>query len=216
MKILLFGAGGHIGSAIAAELLSRGHTVTGVTRSGGADGAADRAGYTSVAGDATSADTVAELSAQGYDLVASAVGPKIGVDDDHKIIVGATRALIEGLTRSGVRRIVVLGGAGSLETAPGVRVIDSPHFPQEWKQNALAQNEALGLYRQASHLDWTFISPAKLIEPGERTGTYRSGGDQLVVNAEGASRISIPDYAVAFADEVEQGNAVKSRINIAY
>ncbi|MEU3609697.1 NAD(P)H-binding protein [Streptomyces sp. NPDC035033] len=216
MNILLFGASGNIGSAIADELLSRGHTVTGVTRTGRIEGAADREGLTVVAGDATDAATVADLSARGFDAVASAVGPRVGKEDDRKIIVGTAKALIEGLNRSGVRRLVVLGGAGSLETSPGVRVIDSPHFPEMWKNNALAQIEALGLYRQADHLDWTFISPAKLIEAGERTGTYRKGGEQLVVDAEGNSRITYPDYAVAFVDELEQGNAVKSRINVAH
>ncbi|MFD9304226.1 NAD(P)-dependent oxidoreductase [Streptomyces sp. NPDC060048] len=215
MNILLFGASGHIGSAIAGELLSRGHSVTGVTRTGEIAGNSHD-GLNVVAGDATSADTVAELSARGYDAVASAVGPKLGVDDDHKIIVGAANALIEGLTRSGVRRVVVLGGAGSLEVAPGVKVIDNPNFPAVWKQNALAQSEALGLYRKADALDWTFISPAAQIEPGERTGSYRVGGDQLVVDAEGQSRISIADYAVAFADVLERGDAIQSRITVAY
>lgn len=215
MNILLFGASGHIGSAIAGELLSRGHSVTGVTRTGEIAGNTHE-GLKVIAGDATSADTVAELSSAGYDAVGSAVGPKLGVDDDHKIIVGAANALIEGLTRSGVRRVVVLGGAGSLEVAPGVKVIDNPNFPAVWKQNALAQSEALGLYRQADSLDWTFISPAAQIEPGERTGTYRVGGEQLLVDAEGKSRISIADYAVAFADVLERGEAIQSRITVAY
>ncbi|MCX4783812.1 NAD(P)-dependent oxidoreductase [Streptomyces sp. NBC_01264] len=214
MNILLFGASGHIGSAIAGELLSRGHAVTGVTRTGEIAGNGHE-GLKVIAGDATSADTVAELSA-GYDAVASAVGPKLGVDDDHKIIVGAANALIEGLTRSGVRRVVVLGGAGSLEVSPGVKVIDNPNFPAMWKQNALAQSEALALYRQAGSLDWTFISPAAQIEPGERTGTYRVGGEQLLVDAEGKSQISIADYAVAFADELERGDAIQARITVAY
>ncbi|MFD5144656.1 NAD(P)-dependent oxidoreductase [Streptomyces sp. NPDC058401] len=215
MNILLFGASGHIGSAIAGELLSRGHAVTGVTRTGEIAGTSHE-GLKVIAGDATNADTVAELSAQGYDAVASAVGPKLGVDDDHKIIVGAATALIEGLTRSGVRRVVVLGGAGSLEVSPGVKVIDNPNFPAVWKQNALAQSEALALYRQAGSLDWTFISPAAQIEPGERTGTYRVGGEQLLVDAEGKSQISIADYAVAFVDELERGDAIQARITVAY
>lgn len=215
MNILLFGASGHIGSAIAGELLSRGHSVTGVTRTGEIAGTS-HVSLKVVAGDVTNADTVAELSAQGYDAVGSAVGPKLGVDDDHKIIVGAANALIAGLTRSGVRRVVVLGGAGSLEVSPGVKVIDNPNFPAVWKQNALAQSEALGLYRQAGSLDWTFISPAAQIEPGERTGTYRVGGEQLLVDAQGQSRISIEDYAVAFSDVLERGDAIQSRITVAY
>ncbi|MFG3496012.1 NAD(P)-dependent oxidoreductase [Streptomyces sp. NPDC047928] len=214
MKVLLFGASGNIGSAIADELLSRGHTVTGVTRTGELRGG-DREGLTVAAGDVTDAATVAEL-APGHDAVASAVGPRLGVDDDRKILVGATQALIEGLRRGDVTRLVVLGGAGSLEVSPGVRVIDNPNFPAMWKANALAQSEALGLYREVDDLDWTFISPAALIEPGERTGTYRRGGDQLLVDADGKSRITIPDYAVAFVDELERGEAVKQRITVAY
>ncbi|MFJ6216792.1 NAD(P)-dependent oxidoreductase [Streptomyces sp. NPDC092296] len=212
MKVLLFGATGHIGSAIAAELLSRGHQVTGVTRSG-SNG--DDAGFPLVAGDVSNAAQVAELAA-GHDLVASAVGPRLGVDDDREILIGATNGLIEGLRKSGVKRLVVLGGAGSLETAPGVRVIDSPHFPEMWKANAHAQIEALGIYREVQDLDWTFISPAQMIEPGERTGSYRVGGEQLLVDAEGKSRISIADYAIAFVDEIERGASIRTRIAVAY
>jgi putative NADH-flavin reductase len=217
MKVLLFGATGHIGSAVTTELIARGHQVTGVTRSGvsrtGAAGADP--GFPLVAGDVSDAARVTELSV-GHDLVASAVGPRIGVDDDRKILIGATNGLIEGLRKSAVKRLVVLGGAGSLETAPGVRVIDSPHFPDMWKANALAQIEALGIYREVDDLDWTFISPAQFIEPGERTGTYRLGGEQLLVDAEGKSKISIPDYAVAFVDEIENGTSTRTRISVAY
>jgi len=213
MKVLLFGASGHIGREIADELLSRGHTVTGVTRSGASDLA--HPNFTSLAGDATDEDTVASL-APGHDAVATAVGPRIGKEDDRKIIVGATRALIDGVRRAGVRRLVALGGAGSLETAPGVVVLDSPHFPQMWKANAMAQSEALALYRQVEDLDWTFISPAQHIEPGDRVGTFRVGGDQLLVDAEGHSRISISDYAIAFVDELENSTSIRRRITVAY
>jgi putative NADH-flavin reductase len=214
MKVLLFGASGHIGSGIANELVSRGHVVTGVTRAGKPAGDAPE-GVTFRTGDVTSAHTVAEL-ADGYDAVASAVGPKAGVDNDEEILVGATRALIEGLRKTGVRRLVVVGGGGSLEVAPGVRLIDTPNFPEMWRANALAQIEALALYREVDDLDWTFISPAALIEPGERTGTFRVGGDQLLLDSEGKSRISIEDYAVAFVDELEKGDSVGQRITVGY
>ncbi|GGU47679.1 NAD(P)-dependent oxidoreductase [Streptomyces violascens] len=213
MKILLFGASGNIGSTITHELIARGHHVTGVTRSGNTTTTGN---YTAQAGDVRDARTVADL-AEGHDVVVSAIGPRHdGRDEDRDIIVGATAALISGLRLTDVTRLVVLGGAGSLLTAPGVRVIDSPHFPEMWKANASAQNEALEMYRQVSDLDWTFVSPPKLIEPGERTGAYRKGGDELLTTANGDSKISIPDFAIGFADEVERGSAIRARISLAY
>ena len=213
MRVLVFGATGHLGSGIVAELLARGHEVTGVTRKG-TDGAGQQ-GLTMKTGDVTDPATVIEL-APGHDAVASAVGPTLGVDNDEEILVGATRSLIAGLRKTDVRRLVVVGGAGSLETAPGERLIDSPHFPQMWKANAQAQSTALELYRDTDELDWTFVSPAAMIEPGQRTGNYRVGGDQLMTDAEGHSRISIEDYAAAFVDELENGSAIRRRISVAY
>lgn len=214
MKIVLFGAGGKIGRVIAGELLLRGHQVTGVTRGGDVEGA-DGFAMTVKAADVTNPDTVVDLI-EGHDAVASAVGPQLGVDDDDAILLGAARSLITALRKTDVRRLVVLGGAGGLEVAPGVRVVDNPNFPAMWKANALAQIKALELYREVDDLDWTVVSPAAVIEPGERTGTYRRGGDQLLVDGEGKSRISIPDYAIAFVDELERGNAIRQRITVAY
>ncbi len=212
MKILLFGATGNIGSAVASELVARGHEVTGVTRSGPAG---TEKGFELVVGNVSDAEQVAELAA-GHDLVASTVGPRIGKEDDREVLIGATNGLIEGVRKAGLKRLVVLGGAGSLQTAPGVRVVDSPHFPDMWKANALAQIEALGLYREVEDLDWTYISPAKMIEPGERTGQYREGREDLLVDADGNSKISIADYAIAFADQVERGEAIRTRVSVAY
>jgi uncharacterized protein len=214
MKIVLFGASGKIGRIIADELLLRGHRVTGVTRGGNV------AGFTELAmivktGDVVNPDVVADL-VKDHDAVASAVGPQLGVDDDEAILVGAARSLIAALRKVDVRRLVVLGGAGGLEVSPGIRVVDKPGFPTMWKKNALAQIKVLELYREVADLDWTVISPPALIEPGERTGTYRIGGDQLLVDAEGISRISIADYAIAFVDELEHGNAIRRRITVAY
>ena len=214
MKVLLFGASGNIGRAIAQELLSRGHTVTGVTRRGIVEGIDDER-FTVVAGDATDAGTVASV-ASGHDAVASAVGPAVGRENDHEIIVGTARGLIEGLPKAGVTRLVTIGGAGSLEVAPGKRVLDSPNFPAMWRANAEAQSEALGLFRQADHLEWTYVSPAAHIGEGERTGAFRVGGDQLLTDADGNSDISYADYAVAFVDELEQGKALRRRISVAY
>jgi putative NADH-flavin reductase len=212
MKVVLFGASGNIGSAICGELLDRGHEVTAVTRSGaGASGGR----LSVVAGDVTDTAAVSEL-VTGHDAVISAVGPRIGVDSDEGIILGAARSLIAALPAAGVRRLIVLGGAGSLETAPGIRVVDDPHFPAMWKANALAQTVALGLYLESEDLNWTFVSPPALIEHGERTGSFRVGGDQLLVDGDGVSRITIPDFAIAFADELEKGASTPQRITVAY
>jgi putative NADH-flavin reductase len=211
MKVLVFGAGGTIGRAITAELLARGHTVTGASRSGQADGL----GVPMVPGDAADPATVARL-ASGQDAVIAAIGPKPGAAVRQDAFSGPAHGLIEGLRTAGVQRLLVLGGAGSLESAPGQRVVDAPDFPAAWKPNALGQAQALGIYRTVSDLDWTYISPAAIIGPGERTGTYRVGGDQLLVDAAGESRISFPDYAAAFVDELEKGNAIRRRITVAY
>ncbi|BCJ58040.1 NAD(P)-dependent oxidoreductase [Micromonospora endophytica] len=214
MKVLLFGASGNIGRAIAEELLSRGHSVTGVTRRGVVKGL-EHERFTAIVGDATDAGTVASL-ASGHDAVASAVGPAVGRENDHEIIVGAARALIEGLSKAGVTRLVTIGGAGSLEVAPGKRVLDDPNFPAMWRANAEAQSAALGLFRNSEQLDWTYVSPAAHIGEGERTGAFRVGGDRLLTDADGKSDISYADYAVAFVDELEQGKAVRRRISVAY
>jgi uncharacterized protein len=214
MKVLVFGASGAIGRAITAELLERGHTVTGATRSGApVEGLVVQL----VTGDAADPASVAKLAA-GQDAVVSATGPRRGNGEDpEESLTGAAHGLAEGLRRAGVRRLVVVGGAGSLEVAPGQRLVDTPDFPPAWKPTALAHARVLDeVYRGIGDLDWTYISPAALIGPGERTGEFRVGGDQLLVDESGESRISIPDYAIAFADEVEDGEAFRRRITVAY
>jgi uncharacterized protein len=201
MKILLFGASGMIGSRIATEARGRGHTVDGVTRSG-AEG--------TTVGDAGDASTVATLAA-GHDAVVLSITP----GEDGMLDTG--RAVFAGLREAGVRRLVVVGGAGSLEVPPGVRLVDTPEFPALWKEGALAQAALLDLLREeAGDLEWTYISPAAEIAPGPRTGEFRRGGDKLVTDAEGNSRISAEDYAIGLVDELEKNEAVRSRITFAY
>ncbi len=214
MKVLLYGASGNIGRAIAEELLARGHTVTGVTRRGTVEGLAEER-FTVAAGNATDPAGVAALAAS-HDAVVSAVGPQIGRENDRETIVGAAAALVEGLRKAGVRRLVTIGGAGSLESGPGRVVMDEPEFPAAWRANAEAQAEALRRYREVDDLDWTYVSPAAIIEPGERTGVYRIGGDTLLTDAEGTSRISYADYAAALADALEGDTAIRRRISVAY
>ncbi len=207
MRIVLIGATGMIGSRIAAEGRGRGHEVTGVTRSG-------KEGTRVV--DTNDVGAVAGLVAS-HDAVVLAVKPPREGSDATGPLLAVGRAVLDGLRKAGVRRLVVVGGAGSLEVAPGLRVIDNPELPDLYKPEALAQVALLDLLREgAGDLEWTYISPGGAIEPGERTGVFRVGGDQLLVDAEGNSRISAEDYAVALVDELEKGEHIRRRINIAY
>jgi hypothetical protein len=214
MKVVVFGASGTIGRAITSELLERGHTVTAATRSGApVGGLVVRA----VTGDAANPSSVARL-AQGQDAVASATGPRRdGSEDPEESLGRAARGLAEGLRRAGVPRLVVVGGAGSLEITPGLRLMDTPDYPPAWKPTALAHARVLDeVYRGLDDLDWTYVSPAAAIGPGDRTGEFRVGGDHLLTDEAGQSRISIPDFAIAVADELEDGEAFRRRITVAY
>jgi putative NADH-flavin reductase len=208
MKIVLYGASGMIGRLLLSEALGRGHPVTLVVR--------DRQRITTpkgrvlvVEGDVLDATSVA-AAVKGHDAVLSAVGPT------PEIIAGAARSLIEGLTRAGVKRLVVVGGAGTLEVAPGVLLLQTPQFPAEYELVAQAHGTALNTFRKNTTLDWTFVSPAAFIQPGERTGKFRLGGDQLLVDAKGDSRISAEDFAMAFLDEIEKPAHIRQRFTVAY
>jgi len=182
MKLALFGAGGMIGSRILSEALRRGHEVTAVVRHP-EEFAHKHKNLTVAKGDVLDSASVAE-AVKGHDAVLSAVGPA------PEVVKGAARSLIDGLTRAGVRRLVVVGGASSLEVAPGVRLVDAPNFPQEFLPVARAHGEALGTLKKNTTLDWTYVSPPAMIGPGERTGKFRVGKDQLLRDARGESRVS--------------------------
>jgi hypothetical protein len=211
LKIALFGATGMIGSRIAAEAARRGHQMTALVRNpsrvpGGI------ANLHAAQADLLDAASVTE-AARGHDVVASAYAPP---RDDAGVVTKATRALVEGVRAAGLKRLVVVGGAGSLEVAPGKQLVDTEGFPDAYKAVALAHRDALAYYRTVSDLDWTFFAPAALIAPGERTGTFRTGTDTLLADASGESRISAEDYAVAFVDELEQGRFIHMIATVAY
>jgi putative NADH-flavin reductase len=208
--VVLFGATGSIGRTIAAELVRRGHQVTGVSRSGTSAGA----GVTPAAGDASSAADVARLAA-GAEAVISATGPRRDGSDPADGQAGVARALVDGLRAAGVGRLIVVGGAGSLRQDGG-RHVDNPHFPDAWKPLALGAASARDFYRTVSDVDWLYVSPAAVIEPGERTGTFRVGRDELLTDASGASRISTEDYAIGIADQLERPTAHHAQITLAY
>ncbi|HZR35623.1 MAG TPA: NAD(P)-dependent oxidoreductase [Nevskia sp.] len=208
MKIALFGTG-MIGSRIAREALSRGHQVTVVARTPGK--VPKDLQVQEVQGDARDADSIAR-AVRGHDAVISAVGVGTG---EQSGLLEASKALLEGVKQAGVPRLLVVGGAGSLEVKPGVQLVDLPEFPAAYKAPALAHREVLGLVRQAD-LDWTYLSPAAVIAPGERTGKFRLGGEQLVADAKGESRISAEDYAVAMIDELERPCHIRQRFTLGY
>lgn len=197
MKIVVFGATGMVGTRIAAELEQRGHAVTPATRATGVD--------------VTDPQLVARVAAGAEAVVSAASARGAGYT-----LADVAKALVEGLREAGVRRLVGVGGAGSVEVAPGQRLLDTPAFPEEWTPEAIDQSETLDYYRGVADLDWTFVSPAALIHPGERTGRYRLGGDQLVVDADGKSEVSAEDYAIAIADLLEHGGHQRERITVAW
>lgn len=212
MKIVLFGATGNVGQAVARELVDRGHEVTAATRRGHSPEGLE---LESVALDVTDSAQVIHV-ARGHDALVSTIGPRQGTDDDASVLIAATHNLIEAARHTTKERLVVIGGAGSLEVSPGVRVIDNPEFPDAWRANALAQIDALELYREVDNIDWTYLSPAAFLGPGERTGRFTLGGDHLVTDADGQSKISYADFAIFLADELEQGHAIRRRITAAY
>ncbi len=213
MIIALFGAGGHIGRGILDEALARGHEVVAVVRDP-ARIQIDHPKVKVVAGDVGNPASYRDAIRGAEAAIASLSARR---DADAALVPKYAASLLDVLPAAGVKRFVWVGGAGSLETAPGVKVIDDPNFPAAWKPEALAQAQALEIFRASkAGLDWTYVSPAALIEDGERSGKYRIGGEQLLVDANGESRITVADYAIAVLDRVEQNDKPRRRITVAY
>ena len=213
MKIALIGATGFIGSGILREALARGHQVTAIVRHTEklpkhANLVARR---TDVRDEAETAAAVA-----GHEAVISGYSPGRDVADIYQEHVAGYRAILDGVKASGVKRLLVVGGAGSLEVAPGVQLVDTPEFPEQWKPGSLSAREVLYLLRDEPELEWTFLSPSAMIAPGERTGRFRLGTDQLLTDAEGESQISVEDYAVAMLDELEDPKHIRQRFTVGY
>jgi len=209
MNVILFGATGNAGARILQELLARGHQVTALVRD--LAKLPPQPGLTVRKGDLSDVAQIAE-AVRGTEAVVSAYGPGIHSPGD---LVGATERLVAGLKQGGVQRLLMIGGAGSLEVAPGVQLIDSGYLPEEWKPIALAHRDALEILK-ASDLDWTSLCPAAYFEPGQRTGVFRLGQDNLVANEKGESRISMEDYAIALVDELEQHAHSRQRFSVGY
>ncbi|KZN34113.1 NAD(P)-dependent oxidoreductase [Pseudoalteromonas luteoviolacea] len=212
MKLVVLGASGWIGSHIVAEAKSRGHEVTALVRN-------------------TESYEVSDVTVKHFDLnnsnqdieplisdetvfVAAIGGRALG---NHEIVAKTASQLLAKLPATSIERLVWVGGAGSLEVAPNVKLLDTPEFPPEYKDEAIAQGQALDVFKDAqATLNWTYISPAAQIYPGDAAREYRIGFEQLLTDASGASKIAVSDYAIAFVDEIEKGQHINKRIGIAY
>lgn len=208
MKVVLYGASGMIGSRILQELLNRGHQVTAVVRN---PGRITAGGARVLKGDVTEADGVAQ-TAEGAEAAISAYAPPKG---DESTLSAAAYALLDGLSAAGVNRLIVVGGAGSLEVAPGVALVDTSGFPEPYRDIAMAHRDVLPILKESA-LDWSCLSPAASIQPGERTGKFRLGGTSLLADEKGESRISAEDLAVALTDELEDPHHVRQQFTAAY
>jgi uncharacterized protein len=213
MKIALIGATGFVGSAVLQEALNRGHEVTAIVRH--PEKLQSQMKLHAQKGDVRNEDEVARLVA-GHDAVISAFNPGWINSDLYSQQVKGARAIINGVKRAGVKRLLFVGGAGSLEVKPGVQSVDTPEFPKEWKQGSLATREALNMLSQEPSLEWSYLSPSADLFSGQRTGKFRLGTDQLLKDANGQSRISTADYAMAMIDEVEKPTHIRQRFTVGY
>jgi putative NADH-flavin reductase len=203
MKVAHIGATGKVGGKILEELLRRGHTVTVISRHPERAPASKNLNFSP--GDITNPAALAPILRNHDAVISSAT-----------FLPGSSPQLVDAVRRSGVKRYIAVGGAGSLEVAPGKLLKDSGKIPPEWLPAVNEGTELLKLLRADKQLDWTFFSPAALIGPGERTGEFRLGGDQLVTTPDGKSSISYDDYAIALVDELEKPQHIRQRFTIGY
>ena len=214
MKIAIIGASGNIGSRIVQEALTRGHDVTAITRH------PENISKESVSlevkeGNVEDVEETAALI-HGHDAVVVSYSPGWGPDTDYRKHEEVARKVLQATKKAGVKRILNVGGAGSLYNDSGVQLVDTAEFPEAWKAGAMAQRDSLKVYQEEKELDWTFFSPAIIIEPGERTGKFRYSTESPVVNDRGESRISRQDFAVAVLDELEKPKFIRQRFTIGY
>ena len=201
MKIALIGATGNVGQRVTAEALRRGHQVVAIARD--VSKLEVRAGVTAVAADLTDKAAIGK-AIEGADAVVLSVRfQELDVE-----------AMLDAL--KGANRLLIVGGAASLYVAPGVQLIDTEGFPDFIKVEAEPARKALARIQQERALDWTFLSPSVFFGPGERTGKFRLGGDELLSDAEGKSHISYEDYAVALLDEIETPKHSRRRFTVGY
>ncbi len=212
MKIVLIGASGFIGSALLQEALQRGHQVTAVVTRPEKITPHDQ--ITVLGCDVNNTSKLAETM-RGHDAVLSAFSGHAQTDVQGYYEKGM-QSILAASKEAGVKRLLVVGGAGSLQVGPGQLLIETDGFPDEYQPTAQGAYTALRWLREEKELDWTMLSPAAEIFPGEKTGRFRLGTEQLVQDAEGKSRISTGDYALAMLDELEKPAHSRQRFTLAY
>lgn len=209
MKVVVYGATGKSGSRIVKELLDRGHEVVEAARN--TSKVMPQPGVTVKQDDLSDPAKIADVI-RGTDAVVSAYAPPA---DDTDQLLGVTERQIAAIKQAGGPRLLVVGGAGGLEVAPGMSLIDSGFLPEAYMPIAKSHVKAYQLLK-ASDIDWTYFAPAGFFEPGERTGKFRLGNDNLISDASGQSRISMEDYAIAAVDELEKPAHSRQRFSIGY
>lgn len=212
MKIALIGATGFVGAAVLQELLARQHQVSAIVSR--PDRLPAHPQLQAVKADAYDAAAIAKAVA-GHDMVISAFNPGWDKSDIRTLFLKGHAAIVAGVKQAGVPRFLEVGGAGSLYVAPGVQLIDTPHFPAEYKEGAEGARQALASLQQETELDWVFLSPPALLAPGERSGQYRLGGDELLMDGDQPAGISVADLAVAIADEAQTPRHSRQRFTVA-
>jgi putative NADH-flavin reductase len=209
MNVVVYGATGNAGKEIVKELLARGHRVIGIARN--VDSLKATPGVTAKADNLSKVDSIAAII-EGADVVVSAYQPPAANTD---ALVDVTKREIEAVKKAGIMRLLVVGGAGLLEVAPGVTLLKSGHLPDQYVPLATSHEKALGVL-QASNINWTYLSPGAFFVPGARTGTFRLGSKELITDEKGDSRISFADYAIALVDEIENPLHERGYFSVGY
>lgn len=213
MKIALIGATGFVGAPLLQEALNRGHQVTALVRN--PEKLPQHAALSAVKADIRDTAALANALA-GHDVLLSAYNPGWGEADIRAQFIAGSRSILDAAKQAGIKRVLVVGGAGSLFVAPGLQLIDTPDFPAAYKEGAEGARQALNDLQSEKDLEWTFLSPPAILEPGARTGQFRLGGDQLLMSGEQPAHISVADLAVALLDEAEQPQHIRQRFTVAY
>ncbi len=213
MKLAIIGATGFVGSAVLQEALQQGHDVTAIVRH-----PEKLAAHPSLTAKAVSVFDEAALAdvLRGHDAVISAYNPGWTNPNIQSQMIEGSAHIVNATKLAKVPSLLVVGGAGSLEVAPGVQLVDTPQFPAEWKEGALGAREVLNQLRKEKELNWRFISPAVFLEPGKRTGQFRYGDDAVLFNDDQPARISVEDLAVAIVEEIAAPRYNQRRFTVAY
>lgn len=213
MKVAIIGATGFVGQQVVKEALDRGLQVTAIARQN--KNLPDDTNLQVALGDVANTHWLVEQLTD-QDIVISTYNPGWAEDNLYEKTAKGAQQILDAIKLAGVKRLLYVGGAGSLEVAPGLELVDTPQFPENIRPGAKAVRDFRNKLRHESELDWTYLSPAALLEPGKRTGQFRLGSTQLLMKGDAPARISVEDLAVAIIDEVENPQFIKAQFTAAY